>query len=50
MACPPIWHRGCLCLHCPYGDPFASAPEQLLPPFHILPIHREQLGTRTPCS
>jgi hypothetical protein len=46
MPCPPLWHRRCLCFHCPYCDAFARAPEKPLPPFHILPIDGEQLGTR----
>ena len=34
----------------PGRDAFARAPEKPLPPFHILPIDNEQLGTRAPCS
>jgi hypothetical protein len=37
-------------LDCPYRDVFAGAPEEPLPPFHILPIDGDQLGTRAPCS
>jgi hypothetical protein len=50
MAHSHIEHRHHLRLNCPYGDPFASAPEQALPPFHLLPIDRAQLGRRAPCS
>jgi hypothetical protein len=50
MAHSHIEHHRNLRLNCPYGDTFASAPGQSLPSFHILPIDREQLGTRAPCS
>ena len=43
---PALWHHRCLCLQCPYRDAFARAPKKPLPPFHILPIDGEQLGTR----
>ena len=49
MTCSHMQHRSSLRLNCPYCDPFASTLEQPLPPFHILMIHCEQLGTRAPC-
>jgi hypothetical protein len=42
--------RSGLRLDCLYRDAFAGAPKEPLPPFHILPIDGEQLGTRAPCS
>jgi hypothetical protein len=50
MVCAYLWPRSCLRFNGRYGDPFASTSEQPLPLFHILPIHRKQLSTRTPCS
>jgi hypothetical protein len=43
-------HRSGLRFDCPYRDAFAGATEEPLPPFHILTIDREQLGTSAPCS
>jgi hypothetical protein len=43
-------HHSGLRFDCPYRDAFAGATEEALPPFHILAIDREQLGTSAPCS
>jgi hypothetical protein len=43
-------HHNGLRFDCPYRDAFAGATEEPLPPFHILTIDREQLGTSAPRS